>query len=300
MKIGIDIGGSHIAMGLLDENNNIIKRNEKRLMTKDKQNIIETIEDYIVKNVQELRKENEISEIGIGIPGTVDKTNIIKTVNLTLENYNIVENIKKYINLPITIRNDAKCAAIGEYTKGCLKGYNRSVFLTLGTGIGGAVIIDGKLLDTGTLPGCEFGHIIIEKDGKECKCGKKGCFQRYASMKVLKDNLRELLGLDEKTTGKELLEIIKSNKDNIEINNIIDEFIEYLSIGISNLINIFEPEVVGIGGSFVYFADILLEKLKTNIQAKNYLFNKREKLIIIPALLNNDAGIIGSCQSIGG
>ena len=122
MKIGIDIGGSHIAMGLLDENNNIIKRNEKRLMTKDKQNIIETIEDYIVKNVQELRKENEISEIGIGIPGTVDKTNIIKTVNLALENYNIVENIKKYINLPITIRNDAKCAAIGEYTKGCLKG----------------------------------------------------------------------------------------------------------------------------------------------------------------------------------
>ena len=119
-------------------------------------------------------------------------------------------------------------------------------------------------------------------------------------MKVLKDNLRELLGLDEKTTGKELLEIIKNNKDNIEINNIIDEFIEYLSIGISNLINIFEPEVVGIGGSFVYFADILLEKLKTNIQAKNYLFNKREKLIIIPALLNNDAGIIGSCQSIGG
>ena len=121
-------------------------------------------------------------------------------------------------------------------------------------------------------------------------------FEKYSSMKALKDNLRKQLGLDETTKGEELLEIIKENPHNKEINNIIDEFIEYLSIGISNLINIFKPEVIGIGGSFVYFSDILLDKLKENIQNKQYLFNMRKELIIVPAILGNDSGLIGSCE----
>ena len=113
-------------------------------------------------------------------------------------------------------------------------------------------------------------------------------------MKAFKTNLRNVLGLDETTRGQELLEIIKKSVDNEKINEVIDQFIDYLSIGISNLINIFEPEAVGIGGSFVYFTDIFLEKLNTNIQNNNLLFNKREELIIVPATLGNDAGIIGS------
>ena len=134
--------------------------------------------------------------------------------------------------------------------------------------------------------------------------GKKGCFERYASMKAFKNNLRKALGVDETTRGQELLDIIRKSEDNTkeqeneknkEIKIVIDEFIDNLSIGISNLINIFEPEAIGIGGSFVYFEDVLLEKLKANIQEKNYLFNEREKLIILPAVLGNDAGIIGSC-----
>ena len=296
MKIGIDLGGSHIAIGVINNDDFIIEKVEKRLLAKEKKDIKTTIESYIIKNIKDLREKYKISEIGIAIPGTICGTEIIKSVNLGVKNYNLVENLKKEINLPIKIRNDAKCAAIAESKLGALKDYKRSIFLTLGTGIGGAVIVNGKLLDTGELPGCEFGHMIIQKDGIKCNCGKSGCFEKYASMKALKNNLRASLGLDETTRGQELLDMIRKNGEDEKIKNIIDEYIEYLSIGVSNLINIFEPEAIGIGGSFVYFSDVLLERLKKNIQDKKYLFNSRKELIIVPAALGNDAGIIGSCQ----
>ena len=296
MKIGIDLGGSHIGVGVIDNKNFIIEKVEKRLLNKDKKDIKSIIESYIIKNVKEFSSKYKITEIGIAVPGTIKKEQILKSVNLGVKEYNLVENLKKEIQLPIKIRNDAKCAALAENTIGALKDYKRSLFLTLGTGIGGAVIINDKLLDTGDLPGCEFGHMIIQKDGIRCNCGKKGCFEKYASMKALKTNLRDALGLDENTRGQELLDMLRKNKDNYVINKIVDEYIEYLSIGISNLIDVFEPEAVCLGGSFVYFADVLLEKLKNNIQRKKYLFNIRKELIIIPAALGNDAGIIGSCQ----
>ncbi len=296
MKIGIDLGGSHIAIGVVDDKDYIVEKVEKRLLSKDKKNIKTSIENYIIENVKDLTEKYKTKEIGIAVPGTIKGTAIIKSVNLGVKNYNLIDNLRKQINIPIKIRNDAKCAAIAENKIGALKDYNRSIFLTLGTGIGGAVIINNELLDTGELSGCEFGHMIIQKDGIKCNCGKNGCFEKYASMKALKNNLRSALGVDEKTRGQELLDYLRKNPDNEQINNIIDEYIEYLSIGVSNLINIFEPEAVSIGGSFVYFADVLLERLKNNIQKKNYLFNGRKELIIIPAALGNDAGIIGACE----
>ena len=294
-KIGIDLGGSHIAVGVVNNKNYIVEKVEKRLLAQDKKNIKNTIEEYILQRIVEITEKYEIKEIGISVPGTIKDTEIVKSVNLGVEHYNLVENLQKKVEIPIKIRNDAKCAAIAENKVGALKDYNRSLLLTLGTGIGGAVIINDKLLDTGKLSGCEFGHTIIVKDGIKCNCGKNGCFERYASMKAYKTNLRAALGVDERTRGQELLDYIRKNPDDENTNKITDEFIEYLSIGISNLINIFEPEAVCIGGSFVYFADVLLDKLKYNIQKKNYLFNKRDELIIVPAALGNDAGIIGAC-----
>ena len=243
-------------------------------------------------------QKNKITSVGIAIPGTLNKTNIIKSVNLGIENYNIVEKLKEKINLPIKIKNDAKCAALAENSFGSLKNYSRSIFLTLGTGIGGAAIINNELLDTGDLPGMEVGHMVIQKGGLPCKCGNNGCFERYASMKALKNNLRTVLGLDENTRGQELLDMIRnnkpSNKNYEKIEKVVNEFIENLSIGIANLINLFEPEAIVIGGSFVYFEDVLLERLKNCLKTENYLFNKRKELIIKPAVLGNDAGIIGA------
>lgn len=298
MKIGIDLGGSHIAIGVVDNKGKILEKVEKRITKVEKNNIKKIIEEYIIEKVTGFIEKYKITEVGIAIPGTVKNDIVVKSVNLGLKNYEIVKNLQNKIKLPIRIRNDAKCAAIAENVYGALKSYNRNIFLTLGTGIGGAVIINNELLDTGDLPGCEFGHIIIEKNGKECKCGKKGCWEKYASIKAFKDNLREVLGLDERTSGKELLEILrKNNKDNpkyVQINKLVEQYVEYLSIGISNLINIFEPEAIGIGGSFVFYEEIFLDKLKRKIIENKLLFNERKDIIILTAILDNDAGIIGA------
>ncbi len=152
MKIGIDLGGSHIAIGVVNNEGKILEKVEKRLMTQEKKYIKETIENYIIEHVKNLEKKYKITNIGIAIPGTVTQKEVIKSVNLKLENYKIVDNLNKYIKYPIKIRNDAKCAAIAENKLGCLRKYSRSIFLSLGTGIGGAVIIDNKLLDTGSMP----------------------------------------------------------------------------------------------------------------------------------------------------
>lgn len=294
MKLGIDLGGSHIGIGIVNEKGYVVEKVEKRLLSKDKKNIKNVIEEYIFEQVENFRKKQEISLIGIAVPGTVSNKVVTKSVNLGLKNYPIVERLQEKINIPIQIANDCSCAALAENKYGALKKYNREVFITLGTGIGGAVIIDDKLLNTGDLPGCEFGHMIIQKDGLECKCGKRGCFEKYASMKAFKDNLRKELGVDENTRGQELLDILRKNEKNTKFKKIIDEYIDNLSIGLSNIVNIFEPEIIGIGGSFVYFSDILLEKLKTHIIEKGYLFNQRKEIEIVPAILGNDAGIIGS------
>ena len=298
MKIGIDLGGSHIAIGVVDSNGKILEKVEKRITAQEKNKIRKVVEDYIIEKVEGFTKQYKITEIGMAIPGTIKNGIVTKSVNLGLKNYDIVGNLNKNITFPIKVANDAKCASLAENKYGALKSYERSIFLTLGTGIGGAVIIHNQLLDTGDLPGCEFGHMIIEKNGRQCNCGKKGCWEKYASMKAFKDELRGILDLDEKTSGKTLLDMLrKSDKTNpkfSQINKLIDQYISYLSIGLSNLINIFEPEAVGIGGSFVFYEEIFLDKLKRKILDDHMLFNERKNLIIQTAILDNDAGIIGA------
>ena len=297
MKIGIDIGGSHIAIGVV-ENDKIIEKIEKLWTKEDKQNIKEAIVNYIEEITKELLKKYKIESIGIGLPGTQKNGVIVNSGKLEVENFPIVNKLQEKIEISIKIKNDAKCAAIAEDRYGYLKDYNRSLFISLGTGLGGAVLIDHQLLDTGDNPGCEIGHMIIEKDGLKCTCGNRGCWQQYASMKVLKNNLRRELELDDTVHGEQLVEIIKQKKFEEEkkqkIEKIIEEYVKNLSIGILNLINIFEPEVIAIGGSFKFFEDILLEKIKKEILNNNLLFNKRENLNIVSATLGNDAGIIGA------
>lgn len=298
MKIGIDLGGSHIAIGVVNKNGKILEKTEKRLKGIVTKEVKKVIEETIIENFEKFQKEYKIEEMGIAIPGTVTKNMVVKSVNLGLKNYNIVEELNKKINIQIKIKNDAKAAALAENKYGCLKNYNRSLFLTLGTGIGGAVIINNKLLNTGELPGLEIGHMVIDKNGIKCNCGRKGCFERYASMKAFKNNLRESLGYNQNVSGKELLSIINNTNKNDEnykkIEKVKREYIENLALGIANLVNIFEPEAIGIGGSFVYFSEVLLEDLKREILEKDLLFNKRKEINIKTAVLGNEAGLIGA------
>ena len=298
MKIGIDLGGSHISIGVVDKDGKILDKRDKHLRGIAKRLIKPTIEETIISNIKEYQKNYKITEIGIAVPGSVKNDKILKSVNLGLKDYDLVGVIKKEIDLPIKIRNDAKCAALAESKYGALKKYHRVLFMTLGTGIGGAVIINGKLLDAGEYPGCEFGHMVIKENGLECNCGRKGCFEKYGSMRAFKDNLRNELGLEDKTSGKELMAILKNttkeSKDYAKIEKVRKQYIRDLSVGITNLVNIFEPEAIGIGGSFVYFSEVLLDDIKELIIKENMLFNSRKEINIQTAVLGNEAGIIGA------
>lgn len=295
MRIGIDLGGSHLGIGALNGDGKLLYTEEKDFTQEEKNNIKEVIIKEIINKVKKLEKEINIDSIGIGVPGSTDERNIIKAVNFGITNFPIVDELRKKINYPIKIKNDAKCAAIAENEFGCLKKYNNAIFLTIGTGIGGAIIHNRQLLEMGPFGGGEFGHMIIEKDGRECKCGKKGCFEKYASMKVLRKELVECLKTKEDMSGAEIRKIVKTEiVSNENVRAVLENYLEYLAIGISNLVNILEPEAIGMGGSFAYWDEILIPILKYKLISKNYLFNKRSNIDINPAILGNDAGIIGA------
>lgn len=297
MKIGIDIGGSHVAVGLINQTGRIICKSEisvsNQLNKKDfSQELINIIIEQIEVVLEKSKKNiTEVSLIGIAVPGMVSKKEIIKAENLHIKNLPIVKEINKFYNIPIKLRNDAKCAALAEKEYGSLKKAKDAIFLTLGTGIGGAVFLNGELLVPQKYEGFEIGHMTIEKNGIQCNCGRKGCFEKYASMSALKGKIAKKLG-KERVSGKELESIIQKEED-VEINNIINEYIEDLSMGISSLINIFEPEVISIGGSFAYYEKKLLNKLIGRLE-KEEIFNKNNMPKIVLAKLKNDAGIIGS------
>lgn len=303
MNIGIDIGGSHIGVGLVGASGKIINKKEVDITEKDKKNIEKMIINTIIEFVKKIFKEQdvtskEIGYIGIASPGTIKNNCIYNVVNLGLEKLDIAKLLNKEFDLDVKIKNDAKCAGIAESMYGSTKAVQDSIYLCLGTGIGGSAFINNKLVEPRYKSGMEFGHMIIEKDGRQCNCGSKGCFETYCSMKVLKQEIIETLGLDTKITGADITAEIRKNIDDVRIKPIIEEYIEYLAIGISNLINIFEPETVCIGGSFVYIGDLIIPRLVKEIQKKNLLFNKRkeEEIDIVLARLGNDAGIIGAAS----
>ena len=295
MKIGIDIGGSHLGIGLINSNGKIIAKEEKDIHNNAKnknygEQLVEAIIELITKILEKKKiKIQEISLIGIAVPGTVSNTHIIKADNLHIQNFNIVSEINKYFNIPIYLRNDAKCAAIAEKEYGGLKKYDDALFLTIGTGIGGAVFLGGKLLRPKKYEGFEIGHIVIEKNGIQCNCGRQGCFEKYASMKALKDTVQKEFNR-ENLTGRELKEILIDENNKPKTDVIINEYIENLSLGLANLINIFEPETISIGGSFVHYKDLMLDKLIKKLNEKNMLFNNNGAPKIVMAKLKNDAG----------
>lgn len=299
MKIGVDVGGSHVGIGLINKSGTIIAKEEQDLNNNLKnenygQKLVETIIELITKILDKKKIDiKEVTLIGIAIPGTVSETHIIKADNLHIKDFDIASEINKYFNIPIMLRNDAKCAAIAEKEYGGLKKYDDAVFLTIGTGVGGAVFLGGKLLKPKKYEGFEIGHMVIKKDGIKCNCGHNGCFERYASMKVLKDKIKKEFGKQE-LTGEEVKNILEDKNNNERTEKIVNEYIDNLATGIANLINIFEPETISIGGSFVYFKDILLDKLIKRLGEGNLLFNQQPVPKMVMAKLKNDAGIIGA------
>lgn len=298
MQIGIDLGGSHIAVGIISERNTIIAKREIDI---EKDNIVD-IKQYIVENIKILISQVlkdvgapscVITKIGIATPGKVKDNVIYEVYNLGIKEFNLCEILTTHYAAEVTARNDAKCAALAEKELGSLKEYEDCVFLCLGTGIGGATFINGRMLEYTKDFGSEYGHMIIQKDGRECKCGNKGCFETYCSMKAFKQGAIKLLNLNENIESVEIVKILekKLETDDEIVKNYIDEYLEDLLIGISNIENILDPEAISLGGSFTYFKDILYRRLIQKLNEKKY--NSKIPAIVL-ASLKNDAGMIGA------
>lgn len=294
MKIGIDIGGSHIGIGLVNEQGKIVQKQETDLKQKDASHLQKFIEEYITKQIASMMGQATIEILGVASPGVPKDGSITTMVNLGIPQLDITKIIQKQYTGKIQIRNDAKCAALAEKTYGSLKPYQDAVFLCLGTGIGSSVFIEGKQLEPIRNPGFEIGHMIIKKDGKLCNCRKKGCFETYCSIKRLKDNLIKAMNLSKEISAQELLSILKQRSQEEKVQAILEQYIQNLVVGFSNIIDIFEPQVICLGGSFVHFEEILYHNLQKTYKQRKYMLNKQNLPELKLALLGNDAGIIGA------
>ncbi len=298
MKIGIDLGGSHIGIGII-EGVELKEKIDKFFTAEDKQNIENVILKYIHELVAELLEKtgvklDEIVSIGAACPGTVANGKITSW-NLGLKEFDLKTKLIEMFDKPVIVRNDGKCAALVEKKYGAMKDYDDCVFVNIGTGLGGAAFLGGKLLEPKKYSGFEFGHMTLVKDGIPCTCGKKGCFERYASIKSLKNRITKTLNIDSSDiSGQYMREhLMVEYKEQVEAD--VEDFITYLRIGICNLIDIFEPEVVCFGGSFSYYeGHPVFNRLIEEINKPNMTFNEGEKPKIVTAFFKNDAGIIGA------
>ena len=301
MRIGIDIGGSHIASGIVLEDGMLMDKETRDIDISSicsEERVEQLIIDEINNEISTLIKRNnysigDISKIGIAAPGNPSENCIRNLVNLHIKEFNIVNELIKIYNTKVVLHNDGKCAGFAEKKYGALNRYDDCIFLCIGTGVGSAVFIDNELLVPKNAVGFELGHMIIDKSSKnKCNCGNNGCFETFASMKRFKQNAIKILNLESDCISEEVQNYIRNNIEKPAVKKYVEEYLENIAIGLSNIINIFEPEAIAFGGSFSYYSDIFLPMIKEKI--KKYRFNKSNKIELLEAKLKNDAGIIGS------
>ena len=303
---GIDLGGTNIAAGIVDETGKILK--SASVPTGAERDFREIVRDMaeLVKKVAADAGLNisEIKAVGIGCPGSIDSENGIceYSNNINMQHANIREEFKKYIDIPVYLENDANAAALGEYEINA-KGSKSFVFVTLGTGVGGGVIINGEIFRGFNGTGAELGHTVINVGGEQCTCGRKGCWEAYASVTALirqtkvamekhKDSLMHSIAEKEgKVSG--LTSFLAAKQGDKYANEVVSQYFEYIAEGITNLVNIFQPEKLAIGGSISKEGDYLLKPVREFV-AKNDYNRYMPKAKVEIAKLFGDAGIIGA------
>ena len=290
-------GGSHIAVGLIDEKWKIIDFLSENLSSEEKITLNQNLVPKILEHISQILQRNTINfgsiqSIGVACPGTIQNGMILKSGNLKLRNFPLQRMLEEKLNMPVTVRNDAKCAGLAEKQIGSLKECQDAVFLTLGTGIGGAVFMKGKLLTATNYSGFEIGHMVINKNGRLCTCGKRGCLETYCSMKALKETIRREYGLGQDVHSQELLAILANHSDKSE--KILQEYLNDLTVGLGNLVDFFEPEIISIGGSFAYYKTLFLPILQEKLMQDHVFFNERKDIKLTVAELQNNAGMIGA------
>ena len=257
---------------------------------------------------RELRTAQQLASIGIGCPGTCNQaTGVVEySNNLGFVNAPLRTDIESKFSVPTYLGNDADAAAYGEYCAGAAKGAGSAVVITLGTGVGSGIIIDGKIYSGSNFAGGEIGHTVIEVDGRPCTCGRKGCFEAYSSATGLVNTTREYA---EKFPDSLMAELIKNEgkvsartayiamKQGDEAGKLVtDLYVKYLAVGITNVINIFQPDILCIGGGVCNEGDTLLVPLKKAVAEQVYSKRSAKNTEIVICSLGNDAGIIGAAM----
>ena len=308
-RVGIDLGGTNIKVGIVDENQKIIVMDS--VPTLQKRSADEVIIDMnnLVKSLIEKSEldRNVISGVGIGCPGTIDAINgiVLYSNNLNWEDVPLVDKMQVLLQYPIRVSNDANCAAIGEVKAGAAKDLKNIVLLTLGTGVGSGVIMNGKIFEGSHAGGAELGHTILIKNGRKCTCGRKGCFEAYASATALIQTTKEMV-LDQKESL--ILKLCEGNIEKIDgktvfdafeqgdevATKIIEEYISYLGDGIVDIVNVFRPDKILLSGGICNQGKTLTDPL--NEYVKKYCFAGEKAMIpeVNRARLGNSAGIIGA------
>ncbi len=306
--LGIDLGGTNIAAGVVDENYKIIGRGKAKT---DRSLSAELMADDMVKAVNMAIadagiKEEEIVAMGIGSPGAIDPTTgtVIGAANLNFKNTPLCQILKDKTGFDFYIENDANAAAYGELLAGAGKGKKELIAVTLGTGVGGGIIIDGKIFSGHNHYGAELGHMVIMHGGEKCGCGRKGCWEAYASASALirqtkaamlenKDSIMwELAGELDNVNG--LTSFDGMRKGDKVATDVVNKYIEYIAVGMIDILNIFQPEVICIGGGISKEGDTLLNPIKKYLADGGYVTGVANATEIKIAELGNDAGIIGA------
>ncbi len=307
--IGIDLGGTNIAAGVCDENFKIVGRGAaKTNLPRSAEAVAADMVSAAKAAVQNAGLTiKDIRWAGIGAPGSIEPESgtIIYNNNLGFNNVPIVDLVEKGLGVKTYVENDGNAAAYGEMLAGAGRGVKDLIAITLGTGVGGGIIIDEKIYAGFNYAGAELGHMVIEKDGWPCTCGRKGCFESYSSATGMIKMTK--LGM-QKHPGSVMWKLVGGNLDNAggktacdgvrkgdeAAREVWDKYLDYLACGIVNLINIFQPEVFCIGGGISKEGAFLLEPLRARISKETYSRSGIPQTGIVAAVLGNDAGIIGA------
>lgn len=301
--LGLDIGGTFVKGACVTADGGIIA--EDKCPTG-----CEEGPDVMCGNIAALCSRLEESAggapeaVGAGCPGMIESsTGVVKFAgNLGLRDYPLGEELSKRLGVPVRVTNDANAAALGEAKFGAGKNYKNSILVTLGTGVGGGIIIDGKLFEGGSSAGAEIGHMVIERHGEMCTCGRRGCFERYSSASALTRRTKYAMEEDAGSamwtkytslncTGKTAFEFMDTDRSAKEV---VDWYIKYLACGLVNLANIFRPQVIMLGGGVSAQGERLTKPLQAILDKEIFAGNDYAHVDIVTASLGNNAGAMGA------
>ena len=308
--VGVDIGGTNLKAGLVDESGVLLATQKMKVASiADDEGLAWTVASL----VQELActvniPVSDVASVGVGVPGTVEirSGSINYTCNLPLRNVPLRKLFRRYLSIPLYIENDANCAALAEYLVGAGRDSKRFVTVTLGTGVGAGIVHNGKIYHGANGMAGEVGHMVIQRDGLPCPCGRRGCWEQYASATALKRLTAEALAAHPDSI---LAQVVAENEGRVSGQSafiaarrgdpvgqqVCDEYVDYLACGVVNVVNIFQPDTLAIGGGVSNEAEEqLLLPVRQRVARESIPCGRDRRTRIVKAELGNRAGLIGA------